>query len=647
MSNHLKNAVSPYLLQHAENPVDWYSWCEEAFVRAKKEDKPIFLSIGYSTCHWCHVMAHESFEIQEAADILNQHFICIKVDREERPDIDSVYMSVCQAMTGNGGWPVTIFMTWEKKPFFAGTYFPLHSGYGMTGLIELLDRISEKWNTNRSQLLKSADDITELMKQAEDLPETIKSKNLIADAVQQFSRSFDAIYGGFGSAPKFPSAHNLLFLMLYAEQNQDANILHMAEKTLLQMRKGGIFDQIGYGFSRYSTDRYFLAPHFEKMLYDNALLIMAYTAAYSITKNQVYLGTAEKTAEYILREMTAPEGGFYSAQDADSEGTEGKFYTFDYDEILQVLRNHQGRKFAECFDVTLQGNFEGKNILNLLKSNNLHHQFQNELKLLYDYRKNRMSLHLDDKILLSWNALMIIAFCTLYRISHDEKYLEPAQKAQQFIETNLHIDNQLYHSWRNGQHSEKAFLDDAAFYIAALLELHQSTFESSYLDIAETLCAETVRKFSDTENNGFYLCEPDNHVLFLNPKETYDGAVPSGNSVMAYNLVRLYQITEREKYKEFTEKQMDFMTAQAQRYPAGYSLFLSAKLIDENPPEHITIVLKNDSDLSELKHRLPFFATVTVVPESKEYSCINDKTTFYLCKNHVCLPPTNELWRQQ
>lgn len=328
MSNHLKNATSPYLLQHAENPVDWYPWCKQAFEKAKSEDKPIFLSIGYSTCHWCHVMAHESFEDKKTAEILNQYFVSIKIDREERPDIDSVYMSVCQAFTGSGGWPMSIFMTWDKKPFFAGTYFPPKSHYGMPGFPDLLDVIVSQWNNNRRKLLQSAEQIITHLKSAESGDKNIDDEELIKRAMQIFSESFDEINGGFSSAPKFPTPHNLLFLMLYAKHKQDSDALKMAEKTLLQMRKGGIFDHIGYGFSRYSTDKYFLAPHFEKMLYGNAFLIIAYSAAYYLTNNEIYLDTAEKTTEYILREMTSADGGFYSAKDADSEGVEGKYYTF-------------------------------------------------------------------------------------------------------------------------------------------------------------------------------------------------------------------------------------------------------------------------------------------------------------------------------
>lgn len=428
MSNQLKNEISPYLLQHAENPVDWNPWCKEAFEKAKSEDKPIFLSIGYSTCHWCHVMAHESFEDEKTAKILNKYFISIKVDREERPDIDSVYMSVCQAFTGSGGWPMSIFMTWDKKPFFAGTYFPPYSHYGMPGFSDLLNAIANQWNNNRSELLHSADEIIIHLKNMESSGKNLNNTNLIESAVRIFSESFDSVYGGFGSAPKFPTPHNLLFLALYSKQNDNSDILQMVEKTLVQMRKGGIFDHIGYGFSRYSTDKYFLAPHFEKMLYDNALLIIAYSAAYSITRNNFYLHTAEKTAEYVLREMTSPDGGFYCAQDADSQGVEGKFYTFTLSEILDILGDEKGKRFAQVFDITANGNFEGVNIPNLLKSNDLNSDFSDEIQMLYDYRKKRTRLHLDDKILISWNSLMIAALSALYRASHNENIFRQPKK---------------------------------------------------------------------------------------------------------------------------------------------------------------------------------------------------------------------------
>lgn len=643
MSNQLKNTTSPYLLQHAENPVNWYPWCEEAFDKAKSEDKPIFLSIGYSTCHWCHVMAHESFEDEKTSEILNQYFVSIKVDREERPDIDSVYMSVCQAFTGSGGWPMSIFMTWDKKPFFTGTYFPPKSHYGMPGFPDLLTAIANQWNNNRIELLQSAEQIIAHLKSAESGNKNVNDENLIENAVKIFSESFDKMNGGFGSALKFPTPHNLLFLMLYAKQNQNSDTLKMTEKTLLQMRKGGIFDHIGYGFSRYSTDKYFLAPHFEKMLYDNALLIIAYSAAYYLTNNEIYLDTAEKTAEYILREMTSDDGGFYSAQDADSEGVEGKYYTFMLDEIIQVLGEENGRRFTETFDITESGNFEGVNIPNLLKSNDLTSDFSDELKKLYDYRKNRTKLHLDDKILLSWNSMMIAALSMLYRVSHNKKSLKAAVNAQKFIEKNLCNGTRLYTSWRDGKRSENSFLDDYAYYIVPLVELYNSTLDSSYLEKAEKFCEEVVRRFLDNENGGFYLLESENTELFLNPKEVYDGAIPSGNSVMAYNFVRLYQLTENEKYCEFAEKQLEFLSSQASNYPAGHCMFLLAKLLYENPPEHITVALKNDSDLEEVRRNIPFLANISVMRENGKYPLLNDEITYYICKNRVCLSPTNIL----
>lgn len=643
MSNHLKNATSPYLLQHAENPVDWYPWCKQAFEKAKSEDKPIFLSIGYSTCHWCHVMAHESFEDKKTAEILNQYFVSIKIDREERPDIDSVYMSVCQAFTGSGGWPMSIFMTWDKKPFFAGTYFPPKSHYGMPGFPDLLDVIVSQWNNNRRKLLQSAEQIITHLKSAESGDKNIDDEELIKRAMQIFSESFDEINGGFSSAPKFPTPHNLLFLMLYAKHKQDSDALKMAEKTLLQMRKGGIFDHIGYGFSRYSTDKYFLAPHFEKMLYDNALLIIAYSAAYYLTNNEIYLDTAEKTTEYILREMTSADGGFYSAQDADSEGVEGKYYTFTLDEIINVLGEEKGKRFAESFDITSNGNFEGVNILNLLKSNDLESDFSEEIHKLYDYRKKRTNLNLDDKILLSWNSLMIAALSMFYRVSRNEKYLNAVVNAQKFIEENMCDGVQLFTSWRDGKHSEKSFLDDYAFYIASLIELYNSTLDKIYLEKAERFCDEAVRQFEDCQRDGFYLCEASYTEIFMNPKETYDGAIPSGNSVMAYNFVRMFQLTENEKYRKLTEKQFEFLSVQAQDYPAGNSVFLLSKLLYENPPEHIVIAVKHKSDFQEIQKELPFLANVSVVLDSVDYPLKNDKVTYYVCKNHTCSPPTNIL----
>ena len=646
MQNHLKNQTSPYLLQHAGNPVDWYPWCEEAFTKAKAEDKPVFLSIGYSTCHWCHVMAHESFEDEKIASLLNENFISIKVDKEERPDIDSIYMSVCQALTGNGGWPTTIFMTPEQKPFFAGTYFPPHARWGSIGFQELLETISEKWKYERKALLESANQILDFLKKDNSFSTKKEqtSEQILETAVRIYKQTFDEVNGGFGQAPKFPSPHNLLFLMHYYEKTQHTPAMEMVDKTLLQMYRGGIFDHIGGGFSRYSTDNYFLAPHFEKMLYDNALLIMAYVKAYELSQNELYLDIPERTATYILKEMTAPMGGFYSAQDADSEGVEGKYYLFEPSEIRKVLGGEDGAKFCIDFDITEQGNFEGKNIPNLLKNKHIPNKSQTLFPKLYAYRKERYHLHLDDKILTSWNGLMIAAMCHLYRATKNTNYLGIAKQAQTFIEKHLCEGDSLFVSWRDGRHSGKGFLDDYANEIFALLSLYEVTLESSYLSRAKGLCDKCLSLFYDESSSGFFLNGGENEKLIMRPKETYDGAMPSGNSMMAYNLLRLSFYFENDNYDLLAEEQLQFMTAEAARYPAGYAMFLVALLDYVEPPEKITIVPKDKTERTELIHQLPPHAVVKILEEpTTEYPLKNNQTTYYVCKGHSCQPATNDL----
>lgn len=643
MSNHLANETSPYLLQHSENPVDWYPWCDEAFRRARAENKPIFLSIGYSTCHWCHVMEKESFEDKEVSDFLNSHFISVKVDREERPDIDSVYMSVCQAFTGSGGWPMSIFMTWDKRPFFAGTYFPKEGMYGTPGLLDILKNISKLWDKNPIAFSDYAENIMSDIKNVQNTRSNLIDENAADKAADIFLKSFDNINGGFGSAPKFPSPHNLLFLTLYSSQKNDDKIMETVEKTLIQMRMGGIFDQIGFGFCRYSTDKYFLVPHFEKMLYDNALLIMAYCAAYIKTKKDIFLDTAKKTADYILAEMTSPEGGFYSAQDADCEGTEGKYYTFSFKEIIEVLGHARGKKFAEVFDITENGNFEWTNIPNLLKSRLLSEDFFEDIKKLYEYRKKRFTLKTDDKIILSWNSLAIAALSMLGKVSHGEKYADAAKKAVSFLEKNLCRGVTLYTSFRNQKHSPNAVLDDYAFYTAALIVLYDSTLDKGYLSRAEDILSEAVRLFYDDEQGGYFLCRKDSPELFMNPKETFDGALPSGNSVMAFNLTRLYQLTENTRYYKLCERQIEFMLSRIGSHPHGSTMFLLSYLLFKNPPEHIVCVLKDESDFDLIKHSLPFLANVITEKESEKYPLINCKTTYYICKDHMCLAPSNSL----
>ena len=632
MSNRLQYETSPYLLQHKDNPVDWYPWCKEAFERAKAEDKPIFLSIGYSTCHWCHVLAHESFEDREIAELLNRHFISIKVDKEERPDIDSVYMAVCQAFTGSGGWPTSIFMTAEQMPFFAGTYFPKAT------MRQLLLTIYEQWEHNRKALLKQSDDLVKHLRSTAPAFENYDAE-WTHSAVKLYKRIYDRNYGGFGRAPKFPTPHNLLFLLSYYQRYQDAECLRMAEHTLLQMYRGGLFDHIGFGFCRYSTDKQFLVPHFEKMLYDNALLILAYCKAYAVTKKPLYLEIAEKTASYILREMTSPEGGFYSAQDADSEGEEGKFYLFTPDEIKKVLGSEKGGAFNRHFDISEEGNFEGKNIPNLLKSAPTE-EFDPCFAPLRKYRRQRYSLHLDDKILTAWNSLMIAAMCELYLTSGKGMYLDAAKGADAFIQNHLWENGALFVSYRDGKHGTHGFLDDYAGYIFAQLALYKATLNNEYIKRTEHLCNKVKEDFGDN-TGGFYLYGQSGEELIVRPKETYDGAIPSGNSLMAYNLVRLAQLKEDEKSQTAAERQLDFVAAEAAQYPPGYAMYLSALLEFTEPPIKITIVPDPKTDRQALPLTLPPDAVATVQEPTEEYPLKNEATTYYVCQGHRCLPPTN------
>lgn len=642
MKNHLEHETSPYLLQHADNPVDWYPWGDEAFARARAEDKPVFLSIGYSTCHWCHVMAHESFSDEDVAAILNEHFISIKVDKEERPDIDSIYMAVCQALTGSGGWPTSIFMTPDQKPFFAGTYFPRTSRYGTVGFLQLLQMIAGKWRSDRRSLLESAENILAFLQEQEPAQGAADAR-LLDDAAAWFRQTFDTKYGGFGDAPKFPTPHNLLFLLTHAEKTGDEALRTMAETTLRQMYRGGIFDHIGGGFSRYSTDRMFLVPHFEKMLYDNALLILAYCKAYAVTGKRLYLHVAEQTAAYILREMTAPEGGFYSAQDADSEGVEGKYYVFAPDELLQLLGEETGSAFNAYYDITARGNFEGKSIPNLLKNTDMTGEFDTLLPQVYAYRRSRTQLHLDDKMLTAWNALMIAALAWLYRVSGKRDYLDAAERAQRFVDTALCAEGTLFASFRAGKRGAPGFLDDYAFEIFALLALYEATYQTPYLERAQRLCDRVLDRFADAEHGGCYFCASDGERLILRTKETYDGALPSGNAVLAYDLVRLHLLTGQERFSGQARGQLDYLSGAAAQAPAGHCMFLLALSDFLEPPETVRVIRAPGADLTELPCRVPLSAAVTVREPSPEYPLKNGETTYYICKNHTCLPPTNEL----
>ncbi|MCI8861523.1 MAG: thioredoxin domain-containing protein [Lachnospiraceae bacterium] len=647
LSNRLQFETSPYLLQHKDNPVDWYPWCKEAFEKARAEDKPIFLSIGYSACHWCHVLAHESFEDREIAELLNQYYISVKVDKEERPDIDSVYMSVCQAFTGSGGWPTSIFMTWDQKPFFAGTYFPRTAGGGRIGMRELLLKLHEIWTQERDVLLRQSKRIMEHLRE-EDLEERAGEEGTLAQqmihlAAEDYESRYDPQYGGFGQAPKFPTPHNLLFLLNYYERYKKGSCLEMAEHTLLQMYRGGMFDHIGFGFCRYSTDRMFLVPHFEKMLYDNALLILACCKAYTAAENILYRKIAEKTADYILREMVSPEGGFYSAQDADSEGEEGKYYLFTPDEMIRVLGQKDGEAFNRHYGITKRGNFEGKNIPNLLGQDFNEEAFETMLPRLRQYRKERYDLHLDDKVLTFWNGLMIGAMCELYLVSKEERYLYAAEQADAFIRKYLREKDGLYVSYCKGEHGARGFLDDYAGYIFAQLALYRATLKQVYLNRADSLCERVMLDFAD-DAGGFYLYGHDSEELILHPKETYDGAVPSGNSLMAWNLVRMSMITGSETYRQAAEKQLKFLSAAAEQYPSGYGMFLTAFLEYMEPPVKVTVVADEQEESEHLPLGIPPEAVIILLQQpTTEYPLKDGKTTYYICHKNSCMPPVHTL----
>lgn len=664
-TNRLIHEKSPYLLQHAHNPVDWYPWGQEAFEAAKREDKPVFLSIGYSTCHWCHVMEKESFENEETARILNHNFISVKVDREERPDVDAVYMAVCVGMTGSGGWPMTVMMTPEQKPFFAGTYLPKHSRYGMTGLDALLTKTADLWQNSKHTLTDSAEKVTAYFRDSHTEEEGFDepSQALFISAADALKESFDDKNGGFGSAPKFPAAHNLLFLMKYAEKEKDREALHAAEKTLVQMYRGGIFDHIGGGFSRYSTDKKWLVPHFEKMLYDNALLILAYTHAFEITRNALYKTVAEKTIGYILRELTHESGGFFCGQDADSDGVEGKYYIFKPEEIKAVLGDTDGELFCRHFDVTDKGNFEGNSIPNLLKNPDYKKRDSHIDDLcakLYAYRLNRTALHKDDKILVSWNALMITALAYAYRVYGTEAYLNAAQKAHRFIETSLiRQDGRLMVRWREGEATGEGKIDDYAFYAWALLELYHSTFSVDYLKKACDISEVMYRHFFDEENGGFYLYADDGEQLISRPKEFFDNAMPSGNSVSAYVMQRLFSLTAEEKWRKRLDRQMGFLATRIKSYPSGFSFALYTMMNELYPHENLVCVTSEKDiaqkiilHLSENRRRDTDIIVKTaenseelqkLAPFTGEYNIPENGTMYYFCHNGTCKAPVSEI----
>jgi uncharacterized protein YyaL (SSP411 family) len=683
MPNRLINETSPYLRQHAHNPVDWYPWGTEAFEKAKNEDKPIFLSIGYSTCHWCHVMAHESFEHPEVARLMNEVFVSIKVDREERPDIDNVYMSACQAMTGSGGWPLSIIITSDKKPFFAATYIPREGRFGLTGMMELIPQIRELWATRRSEALSLSDEIAAVLQKTssvaagEELDET--SLEL---TYQQLANRFDEQHAGFSSAPKFPTPHNLLFLLRYWKRSGSEVALDMVEKTLEAMRRGGIYDHVGFGFHRYSTDSQWLVPHFEKMLYDQAMLAMAYTEAYQATGKEDYERTVREIFTYVLRDMTLPEGGFCSAEDADSEGKEGKFYLWTQEEVRHVLGNEEAEFVAPVFNIKKDGNFteqptgkkSGVNILHLGKPlgelafdlNLSQHDLQKHLEglrqKLFTYREKRVHPMKDDKILTDWNGLMIAALAKGAQAFDEPEYAKAACCAADFILGNMRkLDGRILHRYRDGQAGVEANLDDYAFLVWGLIELYEAIFDIRHLEVALELTIDMVRHFWDEDGGGLYLAPDDGESLFVRKKEIYDGAIPSGNSVAMLNLLRLGRMTANSGLEEKAARISSAFSRSVKQLPSAHTQLMVALDFGIGPCYEVVIAGKAEAEdtkamVRAIRTRFLPNKVVLLNPDEREspeiaklaeftknQSSIDGRATAYVCMNYNCKLPTTDI----
>ena len=681
--NRLQNETSPYLLEHADNPVNWYPWGEEAFRKAIEEDKPIFLSIGYSSCHWCHVMEQESFEDEDVAELMNEVFINIKVDREERPDIDKIYMDIAQLMTGRGGWPLTIIMTPDKKPFFAATYIPKESRTGLIGMIELIGNVKEIWTSQKQKALKSADEIAGHLNELSEKTESKKLDDSVLDAAFKTLLNFyDAENGGFGSSPKFPLPHNYLFLLRYWNRTGNEQAHAIVEKTLKSMKMGGIWDHLGYGFHRYSTDANWLLPHFEKMLYDQALLSLAYIEAFQATCNIEYRETAEKIFTYVLRDMTSEKGGFYTAEDADSEGEEGKFYLWTMEEINDILDKKEADFAIDIFNIKEEGNFleestkqsSSRNILHLeqsLPEIALHYNMTEEQvkgkiekirEKLYREREKKMHPLKDDKILTDWNGLMIASLARASSVLNNEKYSRTAKKAADFILEKLHSDNgELLHSYRSGEAGVKANLDDYAFFIMGLIELYEATFEISYLKKAIELNDRLIEKFWDNTNGGFYFTSLDNADVISRMKYSSDGAIPSGNSIAMLNLTRLGKITARADLTEKATKLGEAFFSDVERNPDFHTQFLVGYDFLFGPSYEVIICGKSKSNDTEkmlnalrthfIPNKIVLFKPaeesspeITGIAEyTTNYASLNNRTTAYICVDYQCNLPTNDI----
>ena len=680
--NRLALEKSPYLLQHAANPVDWHAWGDEAFQKAVAENKPIFLSIGYSTCHWCHVMERESFENETVASYLNEHFVAVKVDREERPDVDHIYMTVCQALTGSGGWPLTVILTPDGRPFFAGTYFPPESRFGRPGLLELLHQLVSAWTEQRDRVFESAAKIVEAIQpEFAGLPGDRPGEETLTSAFEHLLQRFDEEHAGFGSAPKFPTPHQLTFLLRYWNRTGDGRALEMADRTLRAMRRGGIYDQIGFGFHRYSTDREWLVPHFEKMLYDQALLLTAYAEGFQATRDPLFGSVVREIASYVLRDLTSPEGAFLSAEDADSEGEEGKFYVWNEAEIREVLGAEDAALFGRVFGIESKGNWidhaigrmPGTNIAHLWgdpaavarefgeEPAALGKRLEAARAKLFDARARRVRPHKDDKVLTAWNGLMIAALARAAAALEEPRLAQAAERAAAFLEERLvRADGRLLARWRDGDAAHLAYLDDYAFYAWGLLELYEATFRPRYLARAIELVGETERLFRDRKGGGYFFTGSDGEALLARAKEIYDGAQPSGNSVAALVLLRLARLTGDGTYEERAESLLHAFGGSLARLPAAHTQLLSALDFALGPTREIVISGAKGADdtrtlVSAVRARyLPRAVTLLrdagaegealarLAPFTASQAPIGGRAAAYVCENFACAAPVTE-----
>jgi uncharacterized protein len=674
-TNRLAREKSPYLLQHQHNPVDWFAWGEDAFEKAQRENKPIFLSIGYSTCHWCHVMERESFESDETAEFLNEHFVSIKVDREERPDVDKIYMTFVQAMTGSGGWPLNVFLTPERKPFFGGTYWPPESKYGRPSFLQVLQQVATAWKAKNNDILNSAqklhDQLAE-MTARESTNQIVPGKVTLQNAGLRLKQGYDEMYGGWGSAPKFPSPSHPRFLLRYGKRFGDDEAVRMVLHTCDKMAAGGIYDQLGGGFARYSVDAQWLVPHFEKMLYDNAQLVQVYLDAYLITGEAKYADVVRDVFRYVLRDMTHPEGGFYSAEDADSEGKEGKFYCWTAAEMKQLLTPDEYEVATNYFGVTPKGNFvdhsdpnplADQNVLSIANPVVLHRplgEIPSPVELLYSAKKKmfearakRIRPHLDDKVLASWNGLMLGAIARAGIVLSDEAYLAAAEKNATFLKSKLWDakTKTLYHRWRDGQRDNTQLLESYAFLLDGVIDLYEATLKPEHIEFAIALAESMLARFYDEKDGGFWQSTGDAKDLILRVKDDYDGAEPSGNSVAAMSLLRLAAITERKEFKDAAEKTIRLLSDRLQQLPQAVPFMLSAFDFSSEEPRRAVIAgdPKTAEGIGLLRAAHAIYQPRKVVlgtsgPVEKFAQTLKSKDgkpTAYVCTGTACQPPTH------